>query len=149
MFDTSLAAFTEGMVQLRRTLADADPFASAPQPDEFTTALRAVAASFTAAPEAERPRYLLRALDEAIGALEAAALLAEALLGLEAMSTGAENEQGERDALRTAYLRFRESLPAYQALYHVRNALAERERIEGQALPNDARGAQEPGQSTP
>jgi hypothetical protein len=145
MFDTSLAAFTEGMIQLRRALADADPLASAPEPTEFTTALRAVEASFTAVPEAERPRYLLRALDEAIGALEAAALLAEELLGPPAASLG---EEGERDALRTTYLRFRESQPAYQALYHVRNALAERERIAARALPEAVNGTRDPGMGT-
>ena len=148
MFDTSLAAFTEGMAQLRRALADADPFAAAPEPAEFSTALRTIEASFMAAPEAERPSYLLRALDEAIGALEAAALLAEKLLGPAATSTGAENEEGERDALHTVYLRFRESLPAYQTLYHVRNALAERERIAAQALPDSERGTQGPDRGT-
>ena len=101
-----------------------------------------------AVPEAERPRYLLRALDEAIGAIEAAALLAQALLGPSAASTDEENEEDGRAALRTAYLRFHESQPAYQALYHMRNALALRERVEARALPDNERGTQEPGKGT-
>ena len=124
----SPATFTESLAQLRRALAGADPLAATTASAPFAAA-EAVAMAFTAAPEGERPRLLLRALDEAIAAVEIAARLADDLHGptlrLEAF------EEGQRpEALTLAYREFAQSQTAYAPLYAYRNMLAGRLRLE-------------------
>ena len=134
MTSSSLTTFTDGLVQLRRALADADPFVATAEPAAFSDALRSVAGAVASAPEPERARYLLRALDEAIAAIEVAAQLADEL---HEEIEASETREAEPDALHMAYTRFAESQPCYQALYHYRNAVAE-----------GLRGADDAGQGT-
>src|SRR5262245_25111223 len=65
------------LAALYTALADADPVAAKPVASAAGAAEQ-VARSFAAAPTAEKARYLLRALDDAIAALEVAARLADA-----------------------------------------------------------------------
>ncbi len=134
----------ETIVQLRQSLAGADPLAT-PTHTVFTAQVQSLADTFEDAPQAERQALVLRALDEAIAAIELAARLADALnsahddtcgnstpqQSLDAAQTGDQDQQTPnpaQDALFTAYRAFTESQPTYQELYHYRNALAERLR---------------------
>jgi hypothetical protein len=119
--------FAESLAHLRQALADADPLTLAVDGAVTDNAERA-AALFTGASEDERARLLLRALDDAIAAVEIASHLADELharrhdFGVE--SGGSERATDDRASLYTAYLAFAESQPQYQALYHYRNVLA-------------------------
>lgn len=131
------------LLQLRQSLADADPLAI-PNNDPRAAHIQALTDAFEEASPAERQALLLRALDEAIAAIEIAARLADAMNGihagesdnaahqtLDAGQTGSYSEQAtdsQRDPLVSAYRAFAESQPTYQELYHYRNALAERLR---------------------
>ncbi len=134
----------ETLVQLRQSLAGADPLAT-PTHAAFTAQVQSLAGAFEDAPHAKRQVLVLRALDEAIAAIELAARLADALhsahdatcgtptpqQSLDAVQTGDQDQQtpnAPQDALFTAYRAFTESQPTYQELYHYRNALAERLR---------------------
>src|SRR5579885_929503 len=68
--------FGEQLAALYTALADADPVAARPTATAATAAEK-VATAFTDAQGAEKGRYLLRALDDAIAALEVAARLAD------------------------------------------------------------------------
>ncbi|HST87283.1 MAG TPA: hypothetical protein VLJ14_02805, partial [Ktedonobacterales bacterium] len=122
----SPATFTESLAQLRRALADADPLAAADSAP-FEAAAATVAAAFTAAPEGERPPLLLRALDEAIAAIEIAARLADELHG----------PTPRPEALVLAYREFTASQTAYAPLYAYRNTLAGQLRVEAQPTPHE------------
>lgn len=119
--------FAESLAHLRQSLADADPLTATVDSAVMENAERA-AALFSSASEDERTRLLLRALDDAIAAVEIASHLADELharrhdFGVE--SVGSERATGDRASLYTAYLAFVESQPQYQALYHYRNVLA-------------------------
>ncbi len=134
----------ETIVQLRQSLADADPLAT-PTHAAFIAQVQSLADTFDDASQAQRQALVLRALDEAIAAIELAARLADALhsahdntcdnaatqQSLDAAHAGDQSEQtsnAAHDALFTAYRAFTESQPTYQELYHYRNALAERLR---------------------
>lgn len=88
----------------------------------------AVEAAFAAADAAGRGRSVLRALDEAIAALEVAQRLADAYHGVSAggaqPTPPALRGAADDDALGETYRAFAASQPAYQDLYHYRNALA-------------------------
>ncbi|MGZ3600689.1 MAG: hypothetical protein ACXVCO_17885 [Ktedonobacterales bacterium] len=123
------------LLQLRQSMAGADSFAISTL--ESSTVLPAALDSL---PEAQRPALLLHALDDAIGAIELAARLADALNSpateasdfpltpqpLDATETGSQTSNVTEDLLFAAYRAFTESQPMYQDLYHYRNALAER-----------------------
>ncbi len=120
------ATFAGGLIQLRRALAGADPFAVQDEPAAFSEALRQVTGALAEAPAVERSRYLLRALDDAIAAVEVASRLADELQA--SLSASAQTDaatQSPADALRIAYTRFAEAQPHFQALYHYRNAVAD------------------------
>lgn len=131
----SPATFTKSLAQLRRALADADPLAAADSAP-FEAAAATVAAAFTAAPEGERLPLLLRALDEAIAAIEIASWLADELHGPaprpEAFAAGRQPE-----ALALAYREFTASQTAYAPLYAYRNTLAGQLRVEAQPTPHE------------
>jgi acyl-coenzyme A thioesterase PaaI-like protein len=131
----SPATFTESLAQLRRALADADPQAAG-ESAPFEAAAEAVAAAFTAAPEGERPRLLLRALDEAIAAVEIAARLADELHG-PALRPEAFEEGRQPEALTLAYREFVQSQTVYAPLYAYRNTLAGQMRTEAQPAPHE------------
>ncbi len=128
---TAEVALTTTLAQLYAALADADPLAPAPLP--VAAGAHDLAAAFAAAGEQERPRVLLRALDEAIAALEVAAALAEAQA--RPAAPPAASAEAADDPLAAAYAAFAASQPAYQALYHYRNALAARVRLEARQPP--------------
>lgn len=144
----------ETLVQLRQSLAGADPLA-APTHAAFTAQVQSLTDTFEDAPQAERQALVLRALDEAIAAIELAARLADALnsahdntcdnsatqQSLDATHAGDQSQQTSnvaQDALFTAYRAFTESQPTYQELYHYRNALAERLRTTCDVTDDDA-----------
>lgn len=142
MQNVSLTAFSNSMALLRQALADADPLAASAQDGPITATASEVAAAFDAAPERERTRFLLRALDDAIAAIEISALLAEQFNSAQPelhptapYDSAAEQSASQENALLTAYLAFAESQPAYQALYHYRNALAARLRLDARLIP--------------
>ncbi|MGH2516134.1 MAG: hypothetical protein ACRDHP_10815 [Ktedonobacterales bacterium] len=132
-----VAAFTEQMAQLRQAIADADPLAAGAEALPFA---QAVAGTFARAPETERLRYLLRALDDAIAAQEIAARLADELHGAGIIEVARAPQEGEADPLRAAYQAYAESQPAYATLYQYRNALALRLRVEARPIPDAAGG---------
>ena len=140
MSTAALGGFSAGLVELRRALADADPFAAHDEPAAFTEALHRVTSSVAEAPMAERSRYLLRALDDAIAAIEVASRLADELHGgLPVVSPSVAPVDGAApsaaEALYMAYTRFNESQPNYQALYHYRNVVADQVRAETPPTP--------------
>ncbi len=128
-----LATFTDSLVQLRQALADADPLAAAPEAAPVSATAETLAATFASASAGERPRLLLRALDDAIAAVEIATRLADNLHGADEPSAGAD--EGADGSLRAAYQAFTESQPAYAALYHYRNALATTLRLTMRPQP--------------
>lgn len=128
-------ALPEILLQLRQSMAGADPFA--------ISALESSAvlpAALDSLPEVQRQALLLHALDEAIGAIELAARLADALnraateasafplapQPLDATEAVSQTSNLTEDPLFAAYHSFTESQPMYQDLYHYRNALAAR-----------------------
>lgn len=132
----------ETLLQLRQSLAGADPLAAPPHA-QFAAQVQTLADTFDDASHTERQALVLRALDEAIAAIELAARLADALhstpestyddsTAQNALDTAHADNQVQqtsempRDALFLAYRAFTESQPTYQELYHYRNALAER-----------------------
>ena len=134
----------ETLVQLRQTVANSDPLAL-PANDPCSAHIQALTEAFEAASPAKRQSLLLRALDEAIAAIEIAARLADAMNGtptgasghtagqqpLDVVQTGSHSQQttdAAQDPLFAAYHAFAESQPTYQELYHYRNALAEQLR---------------------
>ncbi|HEX8035147.1 MAG TPA: hypothetical protein VF510_14935 [Ktedonobacterales bacterium] len=133
-------ALPEILLQLRQSMAGADSFAISTH--EPSAALQATLDSL---PEAQRDALLLHALDEAIGAIELAARLADALNSpateasdfplapqpLHVPETGNQTGNLTEDPLFAAYRAFTESQPMYQDLYHYRNALAERLASDG------------------
>jgi hypothetical protein len=130
--------FVESLAHLRQALADADPLTAALDSAVMENAERA-SALFTGASEDERTRLLLRALDDAIAAVEIASHLADELharrhdFGVE--SGESERATDDRASLYTAYLAFAESQPRYQALYHYRNVLAAQLNEQTHATP--------------
>ncbi len=137
MGNVSLTTFTDSLAQLRQALADADPLAASPQAVLFSATAEKVASAFASAPEASRQRFLLRALDDAIAAIEVAARLADELHGLAEPGPALE---GEPDALQRAYRAFTESQTTYQALYQYRNVLAAALRLESRQVPDAVSG---------
>ncbi len=135
----SIETFAESLLQLRQALAEADPFAEGAVPAEFTALAGRVAGDFGAAPAEARLRYLLRALDDAVAAIEVAARLADELYAVDGQGAPIASD-AEIDGLRYAYNRFAESQPAYQALYHLRNAVAERLRLDQRPIPPTVAG---------
>lgn len=119
--------FAESLAHLRQALMDADPLTVAVDAGVMENAEHA-AALFAGASEDQRARLLLRALDDAIAAVEIASHLADELHARRhdfgAESKASEQPTDARDSLYTAYLTFAESQTQYQALYHYRNALA-------------------------
>lgn len=145
----SIETFTESLLQLRQALADADPLAESAGPSDFAAAADRVTDAFATAPAGARLRYLLRALDDAVAAVEVAARLADDLYAVDAEGRSVTAD-AEIDGLRYAYNRFAESQPAYQALYHLRNAVAERLRLDQRPLPPAvAAGASSPAADEP
>lgn len=140
MRNVKLETFTDSLTQLRQALADADPLAAPPNPP-FTATADAVAAAFASAGARDRARFLLRALDDAIAAVEVAARLSDELHGA---GNGSQSEEPATDSgddpLQSAYRAFAESQPAYQALYHYRNALAAALRVHTRPMPDAVRG---------
>src|SRR5215469_14227149 len=100
MSTMSLSRFADSLAALRQALADADPLAASPLAVLFSTTAETVASAFAAAPEANRRRFLLRALDDAIAGIEVAARLADELHGTE---NGRAAAEGEESALQRAY----------------------------------------------
>lgn len=123
-------SMAETLSQLRQALADADPLAT-PAHDLFVEQAHALTETFENASPPERQGLLLRALDEAIAALELGARLADMLQGEPHGARGDEVGAATEDPLRATYRAFVESQPNYQELYHYRNALAERLRSSG------------------
>jgi hypothetical protein len=146
-----ITAFAEQMARLRQAIADADSLAASA---ETLPAATAVGESFASAREAERARFLLRALDDAITAQEVAARLADELHGVGILEQPREPVGGETDPLLAAYQAYAESQPVYAALYLYRNALALRLRVAARPTPGavapspppaaDAAGADNP-----
>jgi hypothetical protein len=137
MSDAALAGFSDGLIQLRRALAESDPFAAHDEPAAFATALARVRDAAAGASAEEQSRYLLRALDDAIAALEVASRLADELHGAPpAVAPGDGAAPTPAEALRMAYTRFTESQPNYQALYHYRNAVADQVRAATLPAPD-------------
>lgn len=139
-------SFGERLALLRLALGEGDPLA-APEPlaptgeTEAARAADALAAAFHAAPAARRAAYLLRALDDAIVALDLSAQLADEFsltpgqpLIPQPTQNPAELDEPD-DPLFDAYLAFAASQPTWQALYQYRNALAERLRLAARELP--------------
>ncbi len=123
-------AFGERLAFLRQSLSEADPLAVA-TPDMAHDA-DALAAAFHAATPDARAAYLLRALDDAIVALDLSAQLADEFT----LTPGVPpTHQAADDTLYEAYRAFAASQPALQALYHYRNALAARLRLAPRDLP--------------
>ncbi|GEM_PF-596852 len=96
--------------------------------------------TMTTATEAHMKR-VLQSLDDAISAIENAATLAEAAEQAQQAEAVAEQpatpaEPSAADPLQQAYRAFVESQPDYQALYHYRNALAERLRAATRTVPD-------------
>lgn len=141
-----VAAFTEQMAQLRQALAAADPQTAGPA---SLPAAQVVAGTFASAPEAERLRFLLRALDDAIATQEIAARLADELHGAGILEFARAPQDGEADPLHAAYQAYAESQPAFAALYQYRNALALRLRVTARPIPDTIGGAQQPETSSP
>ena len=127
--NVSLTTFADSLTSLRQALADADPLAASAQTQLFSAAAETVAAAFASVPAEMRQRFLLRALDDVIAAVEVAARLADEL------HLPAEAAEGEADALQLAYRAFAESQTTYQALYHYRNTLATRLRLNERPVP--------------
>ena len=131
----SEVALAAALSQLYGALADADPLAAAPLP--VADGAHDITEAFAAAEGQLRARLLLRALDEAIAGLEVAATLADAY----AAPTPARppNDHAEdwsaSEPLAATYAAFIASQPAYQGLYHYRNALAAALRMEVRPLP--------------
>jgi len=119
MTDQEVETFSANLYRLRQSIAGADPLA--PVDDAAFAEAAGVERHFAQAEPAVRGRLLLRALDDAISAFEVAAQLAEREHGA-AESANARGDLPE--ALRDAYLAFRDGQPAFQSLYHYRNALA-------------------------
>jgi hypothetical protein len=117
-----MRGFTENLALLRQALADADPLAAEVPATPIAGA--DLAAAFASATGEDRARLLLRALDEAIVALEVAARLADELHGGGTGETVREPDATADDPPRSAYRVFLESQPEWQTLYHYRNALA-------------------------
>jgi hypothetical protein len=134
-----LSRFADSLAALRQALADSDPLAALPLAVLFSTTAETVASAFASAPEANRRRFLLRALDDAIAGIEVAARLADELHGTEDGRAGAE---GEESALQRAYRDFAESQTTYQALYQYRNVLAAQLRLEARPIPTAVDPAQ-------
>ncbi|HEV8191310.1 MAG TPA: hypothetical protein VGP82_07470 [Ktedonobacterales bacterium] len=108
--------FGEQLAALYTALADADAVAAKPA---ASGAAAAVAAAVAAARGAEKGRYLLRALDDAIAALEVAALLADEYQGTVSGTTPPDTS----NPLYSLYADFAASQPGLVTLYHYRNAL--------------------------
>jgi hypothetical protein len=143
MSNVSLTTFSDSLAQLRQALADADPLAASPQAVLFSTTAETVAAAFAAAPDEARQRFLLRALDDAIAAIEVAARLADELHGPAERGPALEGEIG---ALQEAYHAFTESQTTYQALYLYRNVLARQLRLEARVIPKAASAREADGE---
>ena len=126
MDTVSLATFTDSLVQLRLALADADPLTITDEP-----LAAPVVGAFRSARPATRGRYVLRALDEAIAALEVASHLADAL-----HQSGGQPQDSAPDPVAQAYRAFTESQPAWQELYHYRNVLAHSLRLAARTVPD-------------
>ena len=130
--------FAESLAHLRQALADADPLTAPVDSAVIENAERA-AALFAGASENEQARLLLRALDNAIAAVEITSHLADELHArrhdVGAESTGPGQAADERNSLYTAYLDFAESQTQYQALYHYRNVLAAQLSEQAHAAP--------------
>jgi hypothetical protein len=125
------SSLTTTLSQLYAAFADADPLAAPPSPAGMGA--RALAAGFEAAGDEGRAQVLLRVLDDAIAAVEVAAMLAEAYARGSGVPASAADAGG--DALAATYTAFVVTQPAYQALYHYRNALAARLVLEARAIP--------------
>lgn len=135
---TTFTDFAESLSHLREALVDADSLTLAPAGSVETRAER-VEGLFSEASDEERSRLLLRALDDAIAAIEIAAQLTDELHArrhdLGAESDAPEQLDDERARLRGAYLAFMESQTQYQALYQYRNVLAAQLREQTRAVP--------------
>ncbi len=123
--------FGEQLASLYVALADADPVAAKPAA-AAASAADTVATAFTSASRAEKGRYLLRALDDAIAALEVAARLADEYHGTASGTTPPDTA----DPLYSLYDDFTASQPGLLTLYHYRNALVA--RLGGDAPATDA-----------
>ena len=113
--------FGEQLAALYTALADADPVAAKPVASAATAAEK-VAAAFTDAQGTEKGRYLLRALDDAIAALEVAARLADEYHGTASGTTPPDTA----DPLYSLYADFTAMQPNLLTLCHYRNALVAR-----------------------
>lgn len=152
MRSVKLETFTDSLSQLRQTLADADPLA-APSTALFAASAEAIAGVFVHASDRDRARFLLRALDDAIAALEVAARLADDVHG---PGNGPQANEPPTDTgddpLLGAYRAFVESQPACAPLYLYRNVLAASLRAGARTVPDavlaapvdSAAGAPEP-----
>jgi len=116
-----LSNFGEQLASLYTALADADHVATKPAATAASTA-EDVAVAFTGAHGAEKGRYLLRALDDAIAALEVAARLADEYHGTASGTTPPDTS----DPLYSLYADFTDSQTKLLTLYHYRNALLAR-----------------------
>jgi hypothetical protein len=128
-------ALPEILLQLRQSMTGGDSLAVTTHEPSA-----ALGATLDSLPEGQRDALLLHALDDAIGAIELAARLADALNRpatevsdfplalppLDATETGDRTSDLTEDPLFAAYRTFAESQPMYQDLYHYRNALAGR-----------------------
>lgn len=139
-------SFGERLALLRLALGEGDPLA-APEPlatlreSDAARAAEALAAAFHAAPVERRAAYLLRALDDAIVAIDLSAQLADEFtltpggpLAPERRPDPADLDD-HGDPLFDAYQAFAASQPTWQALYQYRNALAARLRLAARELP--------------
>ena len=116
MKQVSLASFSDSLAELRREIAGAD--AAAEHTSVIDASATAVRIAFASATPRNQLRYLLRALDDAISALEIAGHLGDAIHGVPAASESAS------DPLVDTYREFAESHEQLAALYRYRNAVS-------------------------
>src|SRR5215470_11774625 len=102
--------FGERLAALYTALSEADPFAAGPS-TAAAGAAEQVASAFAGAQGAQKASYLLRALDDAIVALEVAARLADEYHGTASGTTPPDTS----DPLYGLYDAFAKSQPGLQA----------------------------------
>jgi hypothetical protein len=139
-------AFATSLTQLYYALADADTLVT-PIPPVVAQG-EALQARFLAFSGDERAHFLLRALDEAIAAIEVAAGLAETYHGAAAPASQGGEGVAE-DPLASSYAAFVASQPFYQSLYHYRNALAALLRQPERKLPDAVAQPAPPDEAPP
>lgn len=122
MTDTA-GTFDPGLLGLYELLANADPLAAAREAGAASGA-GGLLTAFGQAQREQRGRWLLRALDEAIAALEVAAQLADDYAGVPTYGPLSAPPPNDTTPLGEAYSAFVAAQPEFQSLYLYRNVLA-------------------------